>query len=323
MLKEQNRRAFVVAAACVASLAFCSGAGAATQLTLKLDKGKTYYERLAIDRRITQSAMGIEQVTDEAIGVGRKLNVLDVDAEGNMQIQCTYIWSRFKQSGPMGIVDYDSSLETVVPGGAEGFAALMGESYTIRLSPRGAVLDVNGVQELAKDVRKKVPEELDISSAVSPVAFLLSEDGVQETTESFLTVRPDQPVDQGVSWEKRTRTVQGAPMIVQSKWTLKKLWMGVATITSTSSIKSDPAAPPLEVQGTRMKIDLSGTAEGTTEMDETTGLIKTASTQSLLKGQIGIATSPDGPFDTMTIPITFETTTTLEMSDRKLDMSSR
>ena len=323
MTMEPRRRALILGISVVALLALSGIAGAAVQLQLKLEEGKTYYERLRIERRITQSIMGQEQIIDHEIGVGRKLDVLDVDADGNMQVECKYIWSRFKESGAMGSVDYDSTHGPSVPGGAEGFAALLGQSYTIRLSPKGEVLDVNGIEDLAKAVRKKVPEELDTSSGLSPVAFLLSKDGVQETTSSVLAVYPPEPVVEGARWETRDLTTQGGPILVESRWTVKKLWMGVASITSVSTVKADPTAEPMDVQGAKMRIDLSGTHEGTAAVDEATGLIKTSSSQYLLKGQLGIVTPEGKLLDTVAIPISLETTTTFDMKDRRLDMASR
>jgi len=293
------------------------------QLQLKLDKGKTYYERLVVDQRITQTLMGQEQVIDNVIGVGRKLDVADVDAQGNMRIRCTYIWVQFKQSGPMGVMEYDSSHPANVPVGAEGFAALVGEGYAIRLSPKGEVLDVNDVEELQKAVRKKLPEGTDISSGVNPVAFLLTENGIQETTEGLLSVYPDGPVDEGACWERRRTTEQGFAMIAESKWTVQKRLGGVATLASTSTIQPDPSGKPMDTQGMKMKVEVSGTQEGTAQVDEATGLIKMARSYSELKGKIGIGTAAEGPFDMMSIPVTFETTSTAEMSDRKLDAPSK
>ncbi|MBP7052883.1 MAG: hypothetical protein KBE65_17890 [Phycisphaerae bacterium] len=319
---ESRRRALILGMSAVALLALSGSAGAAVQLQLKLEEGRTYYERLRIERKITQVLMGQEQITDHEIGVGRKLDVLEVDAEGNMRIECKYVWSRFRESSPMGSVDYDSSHRPGVPGGAEGFAALLGQSYTIRLSPKGEVLDVNGIEDLAKAVRKKVPEELDTSSGVSPVAFLLSEDAVRETTKSLLGVYPAEPVELGASWSARRLTTQGTTILAEFDWKLTRLWLGAATIASTCSMKSDPEGPPIEVGGTTMKADLSGTQEGTAEVHQETGLIKKSSSLSVLKGKIGIVAADGELLDTMTIPITFETATTFEMSARRIDMAS-
>ena len=71
-----------------------------------------------------------------------------------------------------------------------------------------------------------------------------------------------------------------------------------------------------------MKADLSGTQEGTAEVHQETGLIKKSSSLGVLKGKIGIVAADGELLDTMTIPITFETATTFEMSDRRIDMAS-
>lgn len=320
MTAKQGYRAFIVAAACFALLAVCGSAAAAVRLELKLEKGKTYYERSVIDQKMTQTVMDQEQNIEHAIGLAQKLDVLDVDDKGNMRLRYTYTWTRFKQTGPMGTVDYDSSQQPTAPGGAEGFAALIGEGYLVRASPKGDVLDINGVEQFAEAVRKKLPPDTDTSSAGNPMAFLLSEDAIRETTESSLAVYPDEPVEQGASWaEKRTTRQGGLAMITDQKWTLQKRNGGVATIASISSLQPDPKAPPVDAQGMKIKIDVSGTQESTMQVDEKTGLIKTNRSHQVLKGKIGIGSAPEGPFDVMTIPVTFDTTITTEMSDRPLE----
>ncbi len=175
----------LVAAICVGTVGFSADASAAVQLSLKLQKGKTYYQRVMVDQRVGQTVMGQEQAVNYIIGLGQKLDVLDVDGQGNMQVRHTYIWSRFKQSGPMGEVDYDSSQPAAAAAGAEGFAALIGQSYVIKVSPKGKVLDVNGVEAMAESVQKKAGG-MNVTSAESPLAFLLTKQGIQETEEGFL-----------------------------------------------------------------------------------------------------------------------------------------
>ena len=103
--------------------------------------------------------------------------------------------------------------------------------------------------------------------------------------------------------------------ITESKFTLQKREGGVATIAATASIKPDPNAPPMDTQGMKMKFDVSGSREGTIRMDEATGLIRMNRARQELNGQLKIGTSAEGPFD-MTIPMKFNATFTLEMSDR-------
>ena len=71
---------FVVAG--ITSVALCGSSVAATTLQLKLAKGKTYYQRTVVDQHITQTVMNQPQVIDITVGMGMKLDVLDVDGAG-------------------------------------------------------------------------------------------------------------------------------------------------------------------------------------------------------------------------------------------------
>ena len=314
-MTRRGFKALIVTAACIAIGAFCGNATAAVRLGLKLDKGKTYYERQSIDQQITQSIMGQEQIVSHNIGVGRKLDVLEVDAQGNMRIRYTYVWSKLKQTGPMGTTDYESTQSTPVPSGAEVFAGVIGQGYTLKVSPKGKVLDVNGVEELAQAVARKSPG-VDIVSSQNPGTFLITKDGIREAAEGIWSVYPESPVEVGASWDQKKVTRMGLTMNVENKLTLQKRQGGVATIASTSTMKTDPTAPAMEMQGMHMKIEVTGTQEGTSEVDEATGLVKVERGHSILKGQIGIGTAPEGPFNMMTIPVTFDTKVTAEASDR-------
>ena len=311
----------VITAACIVLGALCANAPAAVRLELKLDKGKTYYERSVSEQQVTQEVMGQQQTVHLSVGIGQKLDVLDVDGRGNVQIRYTYIWTSFKQAGPMP-VDYDSSQQTTSPSGAEGFAALLGQSYTVRLNPKGEVLDMNGVAEMAKAVREKLPPGTDLSSSGNPLASLLDEESLRGLTESASAVYPDKLVNSGDSWARTRAIKQGMAMINETKWTLQGRQGGMATIQATSALKVDPNEPPLEMQGMAMKFDLSGNQEGTIQMEETTGLIRKQSGRQELKGQIKIGTSPQGPFNMMMIPMTIATKFTVETSDRPWENKS-
>jgi len=315
MATKQGYRTFMAAAVLLATGIASGDAAAAVRLELKLEKGKTYYERSVIEQRMTQEMMGQEQVTDSVIGIGEKLDVLDVDNEGNMQVRYTYIWSRFKQTNPMMTTDYDSAKRMATPAGAEAFAALLGLSYTMRLSPKGEVLDIKGVEELAEAVQEKAPGA-DPSAAGNPIAALLDAETLKGVTENTLAVYPDKPVEPGDSWARTRRTKQGVTMITDHKWALEKLEGGVATISSTSSLKTDPNGAPMQTQGIALKFDLSGTQDATIQMQEATGLMRMSRGHQELKGQIKVGGTPEGPFDMMAIPLAIETKFTVEMTDR-------
>jgi hypothetical protein len=304
----------LVAAFCVQTIVLSNTSGA-VQLSLKLNKGKTFYERTLIDQKMTQEVMGQQQAINLTIGMIQKAEVLETDGQGNMRIRYTYTWTRIKQGGPMAAVDYDSAKQTAPPAGAEGFAALVGQSYSMRISPKGKVLDVNGVKEMAEAVRKKLPAGSNPDDGASPLSSFLDEQAIREMTEQSMAIYPEQPVEVGASWTTKQTMKRGMPMFTESKLTLQKREGGVATIGLTGSITPDPSGAPMDIQGMKMKIDMAGTQDSTIQVNEATGLVQIRKGRQDLKGQIRVGASAEGPFD-MQIPMTTATTFTVETSNR-------
>jgi len=301
---------------CIVLVALCDNGMAATQLQWKLAKGKTYYQRTMIDQQITQTMMGQEQKIEQNTGIGLKLQVLDVDPQGNMQIQYTYLWTKSKQVSPMGQVDYDSSRQpAAVPAGAEVFAALLGQSFTAKVTPKGKVLDVNGVEQVRDTVLKKLPPGADATVMTGPLAAYLDKDSLKQMIETGMAIYPDKPVNVGDSWSKEVSIVMGFKVVIQSKWTLQKEQGGVATIGLAATLRSDPNGPPMDAGGMKVKADMKGTQEGTLQVAEATGLLAASKERQQLKGDVKVAASADAP-PMMVIPMTIDTQITGDMGEQ-------
>ena len=314
-MEKRGFRFFLFVTAGITSMALCN-TGAAVTLQLKLAKGKTYYERAVIDQHMTQTVMNMQQVLDQSMGTGAKLDVLAVDGQGNMQIRNTYNWMMTKRSGPMGIVDYDSAKQPTPPAGAEPFAAMLGQSFIFKITPKGEVLDVNGVEELQAAVRKTLPPGAEADPAMGALSQYLDKKGIQQMIENSLGVYPDRPVEVGESWSKKRVLTPMFEMTVESKWTLQKREAGAALLATASSVRSN-ANKPVEMSGMKMTFDLAGTQDGTIRMQEATGLILLGQARQQLKGEIKMGDSAQGP-PMMTIPLVSDTTVKLEMSDKPL-----
>jgi len=314
-MEKRRFRLFLFVAAGITSLALCSTGSAAVSLQLKLAKGKTYYQKTTVDQHITQTIMDQAQVIDMTIGMGTKLDVLDVDGAGNARIRYTYIWCMSKQTGPMGTVSYDSAQQTTPPAGMEPFAAFVNQSYTVKLTPKGRVLDVNGVEQMKAAVQKKMPPGAEAGPMSNITTTFLEKQGIKEMTEGLMAVYPDKPVEPGQSWsEKRVLTV-GFGRIEESKWTLQKQEAGIATIGLTATLRSNPEAPPMDAQGMKLRIDVSGIQEATIRIAEATGLIQMEQGHQQLKGEIKVGDSAQGQ-PMMTMPVVFDTTSKTEISDK-------
>ncbi len=320
-MEKRGFRLFWFAVAGITSMALCNTSVAAVSLQLKLGKGKTYYEKMTVDQHMTQTVMNMQQVIDQNMGMGSKLDVLDVEGQGNMRIRYTFNWAMSKRTGPMGNLDYDSAKQPTPPAGAEAFAALLGQSYVVKLSPKGEVLDVNGVEEMRAAILKKLPADAAADPSMNALTPYLDKKGIKEMIESAMGVYPDQPVDVGQSWSKKRTVSPAFELTLENKWTLQKREAGVATITATSSIRSNPNKP-MEMSGMKMGFDLAGTQDGTMQMEEATGLIRLAQASQQLKGEIKVGDSGQG-VPMMAIPVVFDTTVKLEMSDKPLEGAAK
>lgn len=314
-MEKRNSRLFLLAVVGLTSVALCHTGSAAVSLQLKLAKGKTYYQRTMADQHITQTVMNQSQTIDISVGVGMKLDVLDVDSAGNMQIRHTFIWCLSKQTTPMGTVDYDSARQATPPAGVEPLAALLNQSYVVKLSPKGRVLDIQGVEQMKEAVQKKVPGAAEGGPMGNVANQFLDKQGLKETTESLLAVYPDKPVEPGASWTQKETLTAGFGRIEESKYTLQKQEAGIATIGATSTFRANPDAAPMEAQGMKMRIDMSGTGEATIRVVEATGLIQMEQGRAQLKGEIKIGDSGQGQ-PQMVIPMTVDANTKVEMSEK-------
>jgi hypothetical protein len=320
MMEKRGLKLFLFGMAAVVPMALCN-TGAAVTLQLKLAQGKTYYQRTVIDQHMVQTVMNMQQVLDQSLGTGVKMDVLDVDGQGNMRIRRTYDWSMTKRTGPMGNLDYDSAKQTTPPPGAEPFAALLGQSYVVRISPKGEVLEINGVEEMQAAVRKKLPAGAQGDPAMSVLSQFLDKNSLKQMIEGELDVYPGKSVEVGESWNKKRVVTPMFELTIDSKWTLQKLENGVAIIATTSTSRSD-ANKPVETGGMKMRFDLAGTQGGTIRMQEATGLILLGQAQQQLKGEIKLGDSDQGP-PTMAIPVVFDTKVRMEMSDKPLEPATK
>lgn len=179
----------VLTTAGIMSVIIGSASAAPVRLQLKLEKGKTYYQRTVIRHQRTQMIMGQSEVVHQDIGVGMKLDVLDADSQGNMRIRRTFNWSMVKRTDPTrGDLHYDSSRQTAPPAGAEAFAALLGQSYIVKISPKGRVSDINGVEDVQEAIRKKLPAGAETRAQMSALTLHVDAKGIKELTESTMAV---------------------------------------------------------------------------------------------------------------------------------------
>ena len=315
-------RAVVLAIAAGAVVVCPAGAQQKIRYELKLSKGQKYYVQNVTEQQIFQAVMGQPQSMEQTIGIGVDLDVNDVDGSGNMLVYHKYSWIQFRQKGPVGEIVYDSAKKDVrVPAGAEGFAALVGEGYLMKLTPRGRVVEVKGAERMAANVRRKLPPGRTGDQMMKPLGRYFTEKAIKEGTEASMGIYPDKPVGVGDSWNTKIVLSQGFAVIVESEWAVKGRKEGVATVGIVSTIKPNPKAEPLDMGVMKMSYQLSGKQDGTMQLQESTGMVLSSKMDQEISGEVKMVIASGDPGRTAgqetVIPMTMKSTVINETALRK------
>jgi len=305
----------------IAAGAICAAAGVAraekVSLRLKLAEGKTYNLKMTAQQKISQTIGGRKVDMDQTLGMGYSFAVTDVDAEGTISAKVTYDSVLFRQKGPTGTVEYDSAhpTETVNPM-AKAFAAQLGQSFTLALTPEGRITKVEGVDKLFAHVLRSmdIPAGPQRDALEKSPKQQFGDQAMQDSMEQLTAIYPDGPVDVGDSWERKVTMAKGFPMQLENTWQLKSRKDGRATIDVKSKISSNANADPISMGPVSLKYDFTGDQKGELVLDEATGWTVSAKTTQKLTGKVNVKGAPGMPAG-MSWPITIESTITLESSD--------
>lgn len=295
-----------------------AGCSKKKQYSLKLKKGQKHYVHTTTDQKITQTIMGQEQQMEQSVGMGADFDVNDVDSSGNAWVRYTYRWLKLNTKTPMGETAYDSSKEDMaVPPMAQGFAALLGEGFSLKVTPEGKVEEIKDLDKMRDGVRKKLSGDPSQEATMKTLEKYMSEEAIKESIEVSMAIYPDKPVGIGDSWSKTFTLSSSSAMILESTWTLKERKNDMATIEVVSTVKPNPEAKPMEMGTMKMEYRLSGTQQGMIQMQESTGRIMATKRTEELAGEVTATSAASPDAQGITIPMTIDSTVGIEMTERK------
>ncbi len=314
MKTKKNLFGILVAILAVSIVISCGRVTDKIQLRLRLQEGESYNLRMITDQKIFQTIQGQRQDITQTMGMECTFNVEEVDTNGIASVKITYHSVFFKQDGPMGKIEYNSSNPpAIVPPMAVGFAALVGKSFSMKISPHGHIKDVQGVGAMLTHMMEKLdlPEGHMRTSIEKQLRDQWGDEAIKEMMENTFAIYPDKPVGIGDSWTKRVIISRGFPMILDNTWKLKARKGGVAIIEASSIVKPNPEAAPIEMGPLRLSYDISGEQKGTMELQEATGWTIRAKLTQEFSGQANMEGTPQMP-EGMSWPISMESIISFE-----------
>jgi len=314
-LKKSVLMSLVIVLALGAIVSDVYSAEAKFDLKLKLKKGQKFGLKMVTNQKMAQTMMGQEQKMNQMTAVGVGFEVLDVDDNGNMSIKTTYLAIHTKMEGPMGVMEYDSA-KPPQPGVdnpmSAMYKAMLGQSFVMKLAPKGEILEIKGMDEMiATMIDKMTIDEAKKQQMKEMMKNFINEDKMKETSGMMVAALPPKPVGIGDSWTNKISVPIGFPMEIDTTNTLTDHKGGIVTIETNAGIETGDDAKPTEMGPMKMTMKMKGTQKGTIQIDAATGWIVRSKANANFAGEFKTEPNEQMP-QPMTIPIAIESVTTVE-----------
>jgi hypothetical protein len=283
-----------------------------TQTQLHLKEGDIIHIRMVTEQEISSTIEGLQQDLIQKVGYGYTYTVTSVDAEGNFSIDIVYDWILLEQESDLGKFQFDSSdPPEEIPLEAEGYNALLGKSFSMKMTHRGEILEIEGLDEMYSEMIDDlgITDEAEREQMEQLLQDQFGEEALKEQMGNIVMDYPEGPIQVGETWTQRVESTVMVPLIFDTTYSIRSFENGIATIDARSIITPDPDAEMLDLGYAKIGYNLSGEQEGVTILDVETGLIISGTMTQTLTGEMTISMEDEE----MTVPISLLGETTIEM----------
>ncbi len=284
-------------------------------LRYNVNTGDVFQYESVTDQTISQNIMGMDQVIKQKITMVYDMEVLGENA-GVYEIRHTYRRVKFFMDGGamIGSIDYDSENPPAeVEAMARGYAALVGQTFTLNTNQLGEIVSVAGLTEMIDAIATQfgdLPEE-ELEAMRSSLQSQYGDDAMTTNLQAASPAFPEKKVKVGKSWERSYTQNAGFAMDITSVYTVKSLAGEEAVIASALTTVSDPTSD-MQMSGMTLKYTINGTGTGEVRYSKATGVPTQSTTTQSISGDVNASGGMMGA-DGMSWPITIESTTTLNL----------
>jgi hypothetical protein len=295
-----------------------AGSGEKIQLRLNVKKGESIKLRVSMEQDISQTIGDMKQDMEQTVVMTMTYNIVDVAEDGTATINASYDGVVYRNDGPLGLIEYDSDKsEGDAHPLAGGFAALVGKSFTMMMTPTGEVTQVQGIEEMLDAMIEDmgVPDGPEKEMMREQMKKQFGDEAMKNQVRNMVTTYPEKPVGVGDTWTEKVADVPQLPIVITTTYTFKSRSEGIATLEVESEVTPNPDAEPVNAGMARISYDLSGEMNGTMEIEEATGWTRKASVTQELSGTAKMLDSPTG--EDMSWPISIESVVTIELLEKR------
>jgi len=269
------------------------------ELKLNLKQGQTFKLRLTTANSGAASTSTQTVNTTETLKMGLAFSVESVEQDSTARLRVTFDNPNYTvtTAGQPGA-------EQVLNPIGKAFAALHDRSFTIEVTSTGEVRSLTGLDNATSGALQSLAGQPEAVRQIAGMMFAqtMSEPMWKHAMSSIFSVIPDHPVAINERWSKQfavSSPAGGSQGVIYSKITERG--GGVCKLKTYHDLKSMERAV-----GPSVKLAMSGTSEGTAEIEEATGLMIRAYSTTSLKGK-AVESGKSG-----SAPLTARSTTSVE-----------
>jgi hypothetical protein len=311
-MNKQKITGTMIVLGLVLLLTSCTWEELKVEMQFSPEVGDVYQIEMMMEQEIIQTLEGEEMTSEQTMGFGYSITATSGDEDGNVWIDVEYEWIQLQQTTPMGTVEYDSRnpSEDSEPIAQElGF--MVGKIFSMKVSPSGEILEIAGLDTLLYEFI----ENLDVEDETLRAEFeeqiqeVFSEDALIEQMGNMIVDYPEGEVRIGDTWTASAESTGLAPVVVETTYTLEAYEDGIATISVVSTIDSDPETSVMDMGIYQIQYDLTGTQEGTIDVDTKVGLSLSSVITQEISGEMTLIIEEEE----FTVPTTMTSNATIEM----------
>jgi hypothetical protein len=273
-IKSQLNLTGLVAGIIILAGISCAEKHEPVSLKLNLEEGSVKTVRFTTKQNIVQKFEEEKNSIDQTLKMTYIYSVGAKDSEGNQKIDIKYQSISQKMEGDAGDFVYDSK-------------ALIGESFSVLLSPEGKVKAVFGIDDMIDGMIKKLAI-LNNESRMRIRELLKARFGgeaIKDNLRKVFDIYPEKQVSAGDVWEKDIGVSMGYPLNIKTVYTLKKISGDYAVIKADSNIESSGNNEAAN-GGFGYRTDFNGKQEGILKVNIKTGWIEESEINQDIEGKL-------------------------------------
>lgn len=305
----------IISALSIMAIVFVfAGCSSAINLSLNVKKGDKYNVHEVANQQMTMTINNQATNTNQVMDMNLAMDVQDVDKDKNVTIAYKYDSIKISTESAGQKIEYDSKKPDTTSPLNSIYGAIVGKGFTVKVSNKGQVLEVKGVDDLLNSIVSKLPANDEQKKAFkSTLAQSFGDDAIKSMINQSMNYYPQNSVKTNDTWENKYSIKAMFPMEVSNKLKLLGEKDGLLNVDVQSTINADTKDKPADFMGFQTNVKLKGDCKGTVNINKETGLMEKGNLTETMTGEMELLANKTIPQNIkmpmkMTAKITYETT---------------